>query len=155
MTEPLASAAAVAAAAAPSPSPTAAEAGDSAAVKSQQHILLLQMVAGSGAGAVAKTATAPLERIKIIFQVQVRVRCPRGVHTPCGGRWCGWVPYAPPVPRCAGGCDAAALLSVITYHHHRPSPTPVYTLSGSLARSLALASHTPSDSPTTLWARRA
>jgi hypothetical protein len=34
--------------------------------------MVLQMVAGAAAGAVAKTATAPLERIKIIFQVQVR-----------------------------------------------------------------------------------
>ena len=40
--------------------------------KSATHLMLLQMVAGAGAGAVAKTATAPLERIKIIFQVQVR-----------------------------------------------------------------------------------
>ena len=35
--------------------------------------MILQMISGAGAGAVAKTATAPLERIKIIFQVQVRV----------------------------------------------------------------------------------
>ena len=40
--------------------------------KSTEHKLLLQMAAGSGAGAATKTATAPLERIKIIFQVQVR-----------------------------------------------------------------------------------
>lgn len=44
-----------------------------APVQKDQHILmLLQMAAGAGAGAVAKTATAPLERIKILFQVQVR-----------------------------------------------------------------------------------
>lgn len=43
------------------------------ASKSVEHKLLLQMAAGSGAGAVTKSATAPLERIKIIFQVQVRL----------------------------------------------------------------------------------
>ena len=35
--------------------------------------LTLQTLAGAGSGCVTKTATAPLERIKIIFQVQVRV----------------------------------------------------------------------------------
>jgi hypothetical protein len=35
-------------------------------------MLFLQMIAGAGSGSVTKTATAPLERIKIIFQVQVR-----------------------------------------------------------------------------------
>ena len=42
------------------------------APKSASALMVLQMVAGAGAGAVAKTATAPLERVKIIFQVQVR-----------------------------------------------------------------------------------
>lgn len=41
-------------------------------VKSQQELMVRQMVAGAAAGAVAKTSTAPLERIKILFQVQVR-----------------------------------------------------------------------------------
>lgn len=50
----------------------AAPAAPPPAKKSTRHTLLLQMAAGSGAGAATKTATAPLERIKIIFQVQVR-----------------------------------------------------------------------------------
>jgi hypothetical protein len=91
MTEPLASAAA----AAPSPAPPAAAESDEV-VKSQQHILLLQMVAGSGAGAVAKTATAPLERIKIIFQVQVRALLQGGETADGLGRHvcvCEWALY--------------------------------------------------------------
>lgn len=40
--------------------------------KSQGELLVLQSIAGAGSGAVTKTATAPLERVKIIFQVQVR-----------------------------------------------------------------------------------
>ena len=43
-----------------------------AALPSSSTLMLLQMAAGALAGAVAKTATAPLERIKILFQVQVR-----------------------------------------------------------------------------------
>ena len=52
--------------------------------KSTEHKLLLQMAAGSGAGAATKTATAPLERIKIIFQVQVR-RAAANQHETDGG----------------------------------------------------------------------
>lgn len=40
--------------------------------KSKTELLILQTIAGAGSGAFTKTATAPLERIKIIFQVQVR-----------------------------------------------------------------------------------
>ncbi len=53
------------------PGPAASSA--SAPGHSQSWKLILQMAAGAGAGAVAKTATAPLERIKILFQVQVRL----------------------------------------------------------------------------------
>ena len=61
------------------------------AKKSTRHTLLLQMAAGSGAGAATKTATAPLERIKIIFQVQVRrsLRSLRSVAARGGGGACG------------------------------------------------------------------
>ena len=45
-------------------------------VQSAGQLMILQSIAGAGAGALAKSATAPLERIKIIFQVQVR-------GTPC------------------------------------------------------------------------
>jgi hypothetical protein len=40
--------------------------------KSPGELLVLQSIAGAGSGALTKTATAPLERVKIIFQVQVR-----------------------------------------------------------------------------------
>lgn len=40
---------------------------DSAAMKQVK-----QLVAGAGSGAITKTAVAPLERLKILFQVQVR-----------------------------------------------------------------------------------
>lgn len=74
-----------------------------APAKSVEHKLLLQMAAGSGAGAVTKTATAPLERIKIIFQVQVRATC----------GWCcrqasaGCLPLAP----CSAGHNEQRTLS--------------------------------------------
>jgi len=55
---------------------------------SQSHLLVLQMIAGAGAGAFAKTATAPLERIKIIFQVQVRRRVVGGSTRGCARARC-------------------------------------------------------------------
>jgi solute carrier family 25 phosphate transporter 23/24/25/41 len=62
--------------------------------RSPQELMLRQMAAGAAAGAVAKTATAPLERIKILFQVQVRVPPDGGAAGLAAAR----APAAPLVP---------------------------------------------------------
>ena len=40
--------------------------------KSQSQLLLLRMVAGAGSGAITKTVVAPIERVKLLYQVEVR-----------------------------------------------------------------------------------